>query len=244
MYGWRGRIGVLLPSGITVIEGDFQRMMPEGIACHYHRYDFTGGRPGDEKDVLARLARAGDDIDAATRIITHVRPSLIIMTGTATSFFGGVGYDTELIRRMETASGGIPATTTSTSVIAALKHIGIKKISLAAPYVEGAARKAGEFVEGHGIRIVASKWLGKAGPDIPNTPEEEIYRLVKAVDTPDSEAVFVSCTDFNVLELIRHLESDLGKPVVTSNQATFWNALRMMGVNDRINGYGMLFSDF
>jgi maleate cis-trans isomerase len=37
---------------------------------------------------------------------------------------------------------------------------------------------------------------------------------------------------------------DLGKPVVASNQATFWNALRLIGVADKINGYGMLFSDF
>lgn len=244
MYGWRGRIGVLLPSGITVIEGDFQRMMPEGVSCHYHRYDFTGGLPGDEKDVLERLGKAKNYISEATRIISHVRPSLIVMTGTATSFFGGVGYDTELIQLMNKASGGIQATTTSTSVIVALKQLDVKKISLAAPYVEGAARKAAEFIEGHGIKVLDLRWLGKAGPDIPNTPEQEIYRLVKQVDTPDSEAVFVSCTDFNALRLIRRLEMDLGKPVVASNQATFWNALRLIGVDDKINGYGMLFSDF
>lgn len=244
MYGWRGRIGVLLPSGITVIEGDFHHMMPEGVSCHYHRYDFTGGLPGDEKDVLERVNQAKDYIGEATKIITHVRPSLIIMTGTATSFIGGVGYDRELIQLMNKASGGIQATTTSTSVIVALKRLGVKKISLASPYVEGAARKAAEFVEGHGIKIVDSRWLGKAGPDIPNTSEQEIYQLANQVDTPESEAVFISCTDFNVLKLIRHLEMDLKKPVVTSNQATFWNALRLMGVNDKISGYGKLFSDF
>ena len=243
MYGQRGRIGVLIPSGITVIEGDFQRMMPEGVSCHYHRYDFTGGLPGDEKDVLERVARAKNYIREATRIITHVRPSLIVMTGTATSFFGGVGYDAELIQLMNQASGGRPATTTSTSVIGALKRLGVKKISLAAPYVEGAARKAAEFIEGHGITVVASKWLGKAGPDIPSTLEQEIYRLVQHVDNSESDAVFISCTDFNVLGMTWRLEADLGKPVVTSNQATLWHALRLIGVSDKINGYGVLFSD-
>ena len=244
MYGWRGRIGVLLPSGITIIEGDFQRMMPEGVSCHYHRYDFTGGLPGDENDVLTRVRKAKNHISEATKIITHVHPSLIIMTGTATSFIGGVGYDTELIRLMNEASGGIQATTTSTSAIMALKRLGVKKISLATPYVEGAARKAAEFIQGHGFEILDSKWLGKAGPDIPNTSEQDIYQLVKQVDTEESDAVFISCTDFNALKLIQHLESDLGKPVVTSNQATFWNALRLIGVNDKISGYGKLFSDF
>jgi maleate isomerase len=242
MYGWRGKIGVLLPSGITVIEGDFQQMMPEGVACHYHRYNFTGGLPGDENDVMARVARAKEFIADATKIITHVHPALIVMTGTATSFVGGVGYDAELIRLMTEAGGGIPATTTSTSVIAALKQMGIKKISLATPYVEGAARKAAEFIEGHDIQIMSARWLGKAGPDIPNTPKQVIYQLARQVDTPKSDAVFISCTDFNALGLIPHLETDLGKPIITSNQATFWHALRLIGVKDHLAGYGTLFS--
>jgi maleate isomerase len=156
MYGWRGRIGVLLPSGITVIEGDFQRMQPEGISCHYHRYNFTGGLPGDAQDVVQRVRRARDTIAEATRMILHVRPSLIVMTGTATSFIGGKGYDGELIDLIELAGGGIPATTTSTSVIAALRQLGVKRVSLATPYVEEVSRKAVEFIEAHEIEVVAS----------------------------------------------------------------------------------------
>jgi maleate isomerase len=240
MYGWRGKIGVLLPSGITVIEGDFRRMVPEGVSCHYHRYNFTGGAPGDEQDVLQRVRGAKDSIGEAVRIVAHARPHLIVMTGTATSFIGGYGYDRGLIDLMEKESNGIPATTTSTSVIAALKHLGVTRVSLASPYVEAAARHAAEFVQGHDIQVMDSKWLGKAGPDIPAVGKTEIYCLAKAADTPESEALFISCTDFNALDLIRHLEIDLGKPVITSNQATMWNMLRIIGIRDRIDGFGQL----
>lgn len=244
MYGWRGKIGVLLPSGITVIEGDFQWLLPEGVSCHFHRYDFTGGASDDSQDVLQRVRRAKESISDAARIIGHVRPHLIVMTGTATSFIGGYGYDSELVALIEKDSGGIPATTTSTSVIAALQQLGVKRISLASPYVEGVARYAAEFIEGHGIQVLESQWLGKAGQDIPATGKKEIYRLAKAVDTSKSEAVFISCTDLNALDLIRYLEIDIGKPVITSNQATMWNALRMIGIKDKINGFGQLFSGF
>jgi maleate isomerase len=44
--------------------------------------------------------------------------------------------------------------------------------------------------------------------------------------------VFVSCTNYRTFEVIERLEADLGKPVVTSNQATLWDALRTLGVDD------------
>jgi maleate isomerase len=60
----------------------------------------------------------------------------------------------------------------------------------------------------------------------------------------ESEAVFISCTDLNAIGLIDYLEADLGKPVITSNQATMWHMLRLIGVKDRIGGFGRLLSEF
>jgi arylmalonate decarboxylase len=68
--------------------------------------------------------------------------------------------------------------------------------------------------------------------------------LVRAVNTPDAEGVFISCTNFATLPKIDALEKEIGKPVVTANQATFWAALRKMGLKDRMSGSGRLFRDF
>ena len=40
--------------------------------------------------------------------------------------------------------------------------------------------------------------------------------------------------------IIEELEQDLSKPVVTSNQALVWHALRLSGYQDAVNGYGSL----
>ncbi len=56
--------------------------------------------------------------------------------------------------------------------------------------------------------------------------------------------VFLSCTNLATVEMIAALEEEVGKPVITSNQATFWNAIRTMGLRDRIEGFGSLLSDF
>jgi maleate isomerase len=42
------------------------------------------------------------------------------------------------------------------------------------------------------------------------------------------------------VEITEALEKNAGKPVVTSNQATLAMALRMLGVREKIKGFGVL----
>jgi len=92
--------------------------------------------------------------------------------------------------------------------------------------------------------VLNAKCLNKAGMAIAEVSKETLYHLAKEVDHPESEAVFISCTNLHTIEIIEKLENDLQKPVITSNQATMWNMLRMAGVNDKIEGYGQLLSKY
>jgi hypothetical protein len=67
-------------------------------------------------------------------------------------------------------------------------------------------------------------------------PASEAYRLGRLSDTPDAEAVFAACTALHTLDVLEALEDDLGKPVVTANQATMWDALRLAGVSPPAHG--------
>jgi maleate isomerase len=242
VYGWRARLGVLVPSGITATEPEFGRMTPEGVSCHYHRIAFRGD--GSESEVLETLRRVEHSVGEATEMICHVRPAVVALTGTGVSFVGGYGYDQTIIQKIKDKSGGLPATTTSSSVICALKRLGVKKISMATPYLEPVAKIGMKFVEDSGIQVLDMKWLGKAGFEIGEVSKETLYGLVKAVDQPESEAIFISCTTLHTIEIIKLLEDDLQKPVVTSNQATFWNMLRLAGVKENIEGFGQLLEKY
>ena len=77
----------------------------------------------------------------------------------------------------------------------------------------------------------------RIGDKYPN----EAYRLAKEVDLPNADGIFISCTDFRTIEIIDMLEQDLGKPVITSNQATIWYTLINLGISKPIKGYGELF---
>jgi maleate isomerase len=138
----------------------------------------------------------------------------------------------------------VPTTTTTTSVIDAFNKLGIRKVSIAMPYIEEVARAAVKFVEDSGVKVVDAKWLNKTGRGYAEISKETLYHLAKEVDKPESEAVFISCVNLHTFEIIDKLERDLQKPVITSNQATIWNMLRLAGVNDKIEGYGQLLSRY
>lgn len=234
MYGWRARLGVLVPSAILAIEPEFNRMAPDGVSCHYHRIPFTGGG-------LKVLSAVEQSVTEATKILLHAHPTVMVMAGTGTSFAGGYGYDQRLIEKMKNLNGNLPTTTTSTSVIEGLKKLGIKKVSVATPYIKEVAKAAAKFVEDSGIKVLDLNWLGKA-TRIDEISIETIYHMARQVDKPESEAIFISCTNLHTIELIENLECDLGKPVITSNQATMWNVLRMAGIQDKLERYGRIFT--
>jgi maleate isomerase len=234
MYGWRARLGVLVPSGILATEPEYGKMTPEGVSCHYHRISFQGGG-------IDNLKKVEEGLEDATRIIMHVRPTVMAMTGTGVSFAGGYGYDQKMIEKMKKINGNLPTTTTSSSAIDALHRLGVKKISMAMPYIEEVAMAAVKFVEESGIEVLKKKWLSESPAYV---PRDKVYGLAREVDTSGSEAIFLPCTGWHTIDIIEKLEGDLKKPVISSNQATMWNLLRLANINDKIQGYGQLLSQY
>ena len=86
------------------------------------------------------------------------------------------------------------------------------------------------------------KGLGNVDPTaMPEVQYEVMYRLTKEVYSEDDDGVFISCTGISVFDIIEMLEEDLKKPVVTSNQASLWAALRRLNIGTTIPGLGQLF---
>jgi maleate isomerase len=70
--------------------------------------------------------------------------------------------------------------------------------------------------------------------------EERAYQLARQANTPDAEAVLLSGTGLPTLGVLDTLEQDLKKPVLSSNQASLWQALHLAGVQQAITGFGSL----
>ena len=234
MYGWRGRIGMLVPSVNTVCEHDFHRMAPPGITCHAAR---IRNSRGDRDDTLAMLTH----VDRATDELASAHVDVVSFVCTAGSFVEGLGGECELRARIEQIAG-VPAVTTSGSVVEALRSLGVRRVVLATPYIRDLNEAEVRFLEEHGFEVLREKGMGIADAfSIAIPSAQEVYRFVREeVWHPDAEAAFISCTNLCALDAIAPLESDLGVPVVTSNQATFWGALRALSCGDPVRGFGRL----
>jgi maleate isomerase len=233
-YGWRARIGIVYPGSGFLHINDFRKLAPEGVALG------CCGVPRHKDDSAAEMLKLDEHMLDAARIVAGNKPDVISWMCTAGSFLKGPGYDQQLVRAMQEATG-VASTTTSTSVVAAFQALGLRKVAMATPYPLDVNEIEKRFFEGNGFEIVSCDGLDLVDNNIITHLSPIVaYRLAKAVDVPEADGVFISCTGFDVLDVIEALEADLGKPVVTSNQASYWQAFRMAGVHLPIAGYGKL----
>lgn len=237
MYGARGRIGLITLATDTGVLPEIQRVMPPGVQAYPAPITLPRGEVTPE--ALAEML-ATDELEEAARKLAWTGVQVILFACTSGSLVHGAGWDRELIGRIERATG-IPATTTTTAVLAALRSVGATSLAIATPYLPELNEIERRFFEAAGFQVAAIGGLSCAtDQEIGRLGPEDAMRVVAAVDSPAADAIFISCTNFHVLEAIERLEATRGKPVVTSNQAGAWATLRMLGIADAIPGYGRL----
>jgi maleate isomerase len=146
-----------------------------------------------------------------------------------------------LVERIE-RSTGIPSVATSLALLAALTTLNARRIVMVTPYRQSINDDEVAFFAHHGVRVLKETGLGL--PDAKSMAKidpDEWYRHTVAVARPDAEAYFLSCTNIRAIPAIDALEQTLGVPVVTSNQAMLWHALRKGGISEVLPGCGRLF---
>ena len=237
VYSQRAKLGVIVPPTNTVNEAEWHRLVPDGVTFHVTRMalhtdtESEAGRAAlyaDVRHAAGDLAQAGVDVIAyACTAGSMMRPVTAL---------GDFMAD----------KTGIPSVTTAEALIEALGALGTRRLSLATPYHQALTDHEVGFLAAHGVETLAAAGLGYGanGPEeyrlIAPTPPDVAYALAKEVDRHEAEAILISCTDFATLEIIEPLEDELDKPVLTSNTATLWAALRRAGIEDALPGGGRL----
>ena len=126
--------------------------------------------------------------------------------------------------------------------VTALRRLSVQRISLLVPYLVPTAQLVSDFFENEGFTIERRATFDLGGdPQMNLLSPEALIRGAMQVDTPRSEAVFISCTGLRTRHVISEAERRLGKPIVTSNQALAWHSLRLAGLEDQLTGRGKLF---
>lgn len=226
MHGWHARVGLVVPSSNTTAEPEFWTNLPEGVTVHTARMRLV--------DVeAAALGRMAEDIDRCVDLLATAGIDVVAYACTTGSLVEGPGYDEEIERRIADAIG-VPAVATAASVRRAFDALGLESIAVTTPYVDDLTEREVAFLEAAGYRVVAAQGLGiRPNAEIGHLEPGRAYREARAVDHPDADGVFVSCTNYRTFEAIASLEDDIGKPVITSNQATLWDALCVADIDPR-----------
>jgi maleate isomerase len=237
MYGTRGRIGLITLATDTSVLPEIARAMPDGVAVYPAPIVLPRGEVNAA--ALAEMLE-GDQLERAASLLAWAEVQVILFACTTGSLVHGVGWDRELARRIEGASG-IPATTTTTAVLGALRAVEATTLAVATPYIDELNAIERRFLEASGFRVSAIAGLGCATDfEIGRLGPDDARALAARVDSPEADALFISCTNFHCLPAVAEIERASGKPVVTSNLAGAWATLRRIGVDDAIPGYGRL----
>jgi maleate cis-trans isomerase len=166
----------------------------------------------------------------------------VVWACTSGSFVYGWEGAHEQVRTLA-VTAGMPASSTSFAFVHALGELGVRKVAVAATYPEDVAELFADFLRAGGVEVTSVRGAGiVTAAEVATWGEAEIQLLAREADGPDAEALLLPDTALHTAAHIPALEKELGKPVLTANQVTVWEGLRL--ADRRVNApmMGSLFT--
>ncbi|WP_338051749.1 Asp/Glu racemase [Pseudonocardia acidicola] len=216
-------IGVIAPFDFA-LDRELWRWAPEDVSLYLTRLPFFTTPVTVEMAVAVGDRRA---LRRATRDVLTPQPGVVTFACTSGSFVGGTQGE-YVLRRTMLEAGAPTVSTTSGALIEAMRVLGVHRLAIATPYIDAVTARLVRYLGEHDVQTVSKQGLGLLG-NIWRVTYAEVVEIVKAVDRPEAEALFISCTNLPTYDVIEPLEQALGKPVLTANQVTMWAALRAIG---------------
>ena len=238
--GYRKKFGALGPSTNTIVQPDFDDLRPVGVTNHYSRIII----PNDPVTDDAAFLKLVGNINAATLDAVDVLKScemdyLVMGMSAATFWDGRKGAEKYLAMMQERAGVGVSCG--SFAMEAALNASKVKRIAFLSPYFPVANAQVRRFFEDCGFTVVRDVCLRRPSPvQIAHSTDAMCRAAIRELDGDDVDAIVQVGTNLSMIRLAAAAELYLGKPVIAINTATYWHALRAVGIADRMSGFGNL----
>ena len=122
----------------------------------------------------------------------------------------------------------VPSSSTSLAFLSACNALGLKRVAVAATYPDALSNLFRDFLETGGLEVVHMGCLGVwSGDESALIEREEVLRFARANDHPDAEAALIPDTALHTAGFLSELDAAVGKTVLTANQVTMWEGLRL-----------------
>jgi maleate cis-trans isomerase len=236
------RVGLVFPGGGP--EGEYYRF--ERSTAGSVRVYFANSRVGVDANghdhtpaTLWETARIDWIVEAARRI----RPldlDALMWACTSGSFIRGREFAEEQASTLSSFMG-IPASSTSLAFVAAIRHLGLKRVSVLATYPKAASQAFVDFLLQFGVVVDEVEWLdAPSGWEANLIPDDRLKSGTLRVATPRTDAVLIPDTALAALHLVEDLETSISRPVLTANAVTLWQAMNLGSARMSVPGFGSL----
>ncbi|MFF4552450.1 decarboxylase [Streptomyces sp. NPDC001422] len=199
------------------------------------------GEDAHRVDALLEMGSA-ERLEAGVEELRLSGAEAVVWACTSGSFVRGRQGAHEQVRGLA-RSAGLPASSTSFAFAHAVQEIGATRVAIGATYPEDVAALFAAFLKEAGTEVVAVSASGVVtAAEVGTWEYDQVLALARDVDRPDAEAVLLPDTALHTVAHIPDLEKELGKPVLTANQVSVWEALRL--TDRRVNAprLGALFT--
>ncbi|MFD3595607.1 maleate cis-trans isomerase [Nocardia sp. NPDC058640] len=200
---------------------------------------------GTDLHAIAELLDLGspEKLRAGASLLAPQQPDVVVWACTSGSFvYGPEGARRQVESLAEAA--GVPASSTSFAFVEAARALDIERVAVVASYPEDIARLFVDFLADAGIAVVSMSSAGiDTAAEVGTLTPDQVLTLAVTNDHADAQALLIPDTAMHTLEVLPKLEAALGKPVLTANQVTIWEGLRLAGVTPYAPEFGTLFAE-
>jgi maleate isomerase len=249
--GWEAtvRIGVLAPHADVGPESELQAMAPAHVGIHAARVPFGAIAPGGTMDPtipLEPVRRFAEPphVDDAAELLAAAPLHAIAYGFTSSAYVIGGPAEADMIVRLQRRTRGIPVVAPCAAAVEGLRALGVGRVALVdPPWFDSELSQLGQrYYESAGFEVIFSGACGLPSAQTAITPQG-LHAWVAEHAPADADAVVLGGNGLRAVGVIAALEADLGRPVITANQALLWAALRAAGADaSSVRGYGRLFS--
>lgn len=199
------------------------------------------GEDAHRADALLEMGSA-DRLAAGLQELRLTGADAVVWACTSGSFVRGWDGAHEQVRALA-RTAGMPASSTSFAFVHAAREIGARRVAVGATYPDDVAALFVEFLAADGVEVTGVTSSGViTAAEVGTWGEAELFALARAADRPDAQALLLPDTALHTAAHLPALEKELGKPVLTANQVTVWEGLRLADRRVNAPSLGALFT--
>lgn len=244
LLGYRKLIGIVVPSTNTSAQPECESVRVPGVTNHVARITTPERKISSDAAYEEHLKTMRDGILPALDQVMTAQPDHVVMGVAIEAFQGGVA-NADAFQASLAEHCGVGVSMGSTAAVRALQAFSAKRIAVLTPHQPAGDEIVRSYLEDAGFDVVRLKGLRCPSPRmIAHTSAEEIRSSLLELNGDDVDALLQVGTNLAGGAIAAEAERWFAKPVLSMNVITYWDALRHLGIEDRIQGMGRIFEEF